>query len=151
MKKAIKFISLATIGLVIYIVIGASCLPKTSMPVQGLLFGRPFHTSVDNELAKLMLTNPSSDVVSKLFADYQDQPLNTNTLAEIAAKNSMDVATLYFMQRAYQDKQNKQAQDLYLTYLDQLSDNDFKQPLSPQTSSQTSPTPALPAHTPRAR
>lgn len=131
MKKAIKLISLATIGLVTYIVLGASCLPKTSMTVDGLLFGRPFQTSVDNGLAKLMLTNPSSDVVAKLFADYQDKPLSTNTLAEIAANNSMDVATLYFMQRAYQDKQNKQAQDLYLTYLDQLSDNNFKKQLSP--------------------
>ncbi|MES2780756.1 MAG: hypothetical protein V4651_12755 [Bacteroidota bacterium] len=131
MKKAFKFISVAVLGLTVYIVLGASCIPKTSISVDGFLFGRPYQTFVDNGLAKQMLTDPKSDLVTKLFSAYADKPLNTATLSEIAINNSMDVATLYFMQRAYQDKQNKQAQDLYLTYLDQLSDNNFKQQLSP--------------------
>jgi len=63
-----------------------------------------------------MLIEPKNDLVTKLFSAYAGKPLNTNTLAEIGSNNSMDVATLYFMQRAYQNKQNKQAQDLYLTY-----------------------------------
>lgn len=131
MKKAIKFLSLAVIGLVGYIVLCASCIPKTSIPVDGLLFGRPLQITVDNGLAKQMLTDPSSEVVTKLFADYKDKPLNTSTLAEIAAIHSMDVATLYFLQRAYQDNQNKQAQNLYLTYLDQLSADIYNQQLTP--------------------
>lgn len=131
MKKAIKFISVAVSGLTVYIVLGASCIPKTSIPVDGLLFGRPFHTTVDNGLAKQMLTNPTSDLVTKLFADYQDKPLNTTTLADIAANNSMDVATLYFLQRAYQDKQNKQAQDQYLKNLDNLSGDNYNEQLVP--------------------
>jgi hypothetical protein len=131
MKKTIKFISFASIGMVLYIVLSANCLPRTSIPVDGFLFGRPFKTTVDNGLAKQMLTNPTGTMVTKLFSDYKDKPLNTNTLAEIAANNSMDVATLYFLLRAYHDKQNKQAQNLYLTYLDQLSDLNYNQQLSP--------------------
>lgn len=131
MKKAIKFISVAVLGLTVYIVLGASCIPKTSIPVDGLLFGRPFQTTVDNGLARQMLTNPSSDVVTKLFADYQDKPLNTATLADIAANNSMDVATLYFLQRAYQDEQNKQAQDQYLKNLDNLTGGNYNEQLIP--------------------
>lgn len=130
MKRVIKCISIAILGLTVYIVFGASCLPKSSILVDGFLFGRAFQTTVDNGLAKQMLTSPSSILVRKLFSDYQDKPFNTNTLAHIAANNSMDVATLYFLQRAYQDEQNKYAQDLYLSYLDQLSDNNFNQQLS---------------------
>lgn len=133
MKKAVRLISLAIVGLMAFTLFTATCVPKTSILVNGVLFGRPLQTTVDNELAKQMLTDSSSMLVTKLFSDYQDKPLNTNTLAEIAANNSMDVATLYFMQRAYQDTQNKQAQDLYHSYLDNLSDGNFKEDLIPLT------------------
>ena len=130
-SRYFKAAIMLVLGVSAYLVFGASCIPKTSISVAGFLFNRPFQTTVDNGLAKQMLTDPQSDAVTKLFSDYQDKPLNTTTLSEIAASNSMDVATLYFMQRAYQDEQNKQAQDLYLTYLDQLSDDNSKQQLSP--------------------
>jgi hypothetical protein len=129
-KTVIKSISLAAIGLAVYLVFGASCIPKTSLPVKGFLFNRAFHTTVDNELAKQMLTEPQSEIVAKLFSDFKNHAFNTATLSEIAAKNSMDVATLYFVQRAYKNEKNKEAQDLYLNYLDQLSGDDFKQQVS---------------------
>lgn len=131
MRKAIKLAALATVGILVYIFFGASCLPKKSLSVEGFLFGRPYQTTVDNGLAKQMLANPESDLVVKLFNDYKDKPLNTSTLAEIAENNSMDVATLYFLQRAYQDEQNKQAQDQYLKNLENLTSNNYNDQLKP--------------------
>ena len=108
-----------------------SCIPKSAIPVEGFLFGRPIQTTVDNRLAKQMLTDPKSVDVTNLFAAFQDKPLTTNTLSEIAANYSMDVATLYFLLRAYQDEQNNQAQNLYLNYLNKLTDDNLKQQLTP--------------------
>ncbi len=131
MKKALKVIALMAIGLLTYLLTGASCAPKTVIAVNGSLFGRPFETTVDNELAKLMLTEPQSEEVAALFSAYKDRPLNTNTLSEIAAVHSMDVATLYFLQRAYAGEQNAHAQDSYLNNLDQLSTGNTGEPLAP--------------------
>ncbi len=39
-----------------YILLGASCIPKLSIPVNGFLFGRNYTTTVDNQLAKEMLS-----------------------------------------------------------------------------------------------
>lgn len=120
-SKAIKSLSILAVGAMIYIFFGASCLPKTSIPVIGQLFSRPFQANVDHDLAKLMLTNPQDPQVQALFEVHQGKPLNTETLAHISKDYSTDVATFYFLQRAYQDSINKEAQDLYTKYYEQQS------------------------------
>lgn len=112
-----------------YTILGSSCLPKKVIPVDGVLFGKPIKTTVDNELAKLMLTNPQDSQVLNLFSAYQDKPIDTKTLSTLSEKYSNDVATFYFMQKTYQNANNKQAQDLYSSYFEQLTSNNDKQAL----------------------
>jgi len=104
-----------------YILLGGSCLPKTTISVDGFLFGKQFKTTVDNSLAKLMLTNPLDSKVLNLFTFYNSKSLDTKTLSEITKKYSADVATFYFLQKSYQDEDNKEAQDLYSTYFEKQS------------------------------
>jgi hypothetical protein len=122
--------SITIAGIACYVLFGASCLPKTTIPANGILFGRAFTTTVDNLLAKQMLCEPTSKHVHRLFAEYSDRPLNTQTLSEISSKYSMDVSTLYFLNRTYADPKNKEAQSKYQDYFDQLADNDFERSVS---------------------
>jgi hypothetical protein len=72
---------------------------KPSIPVEGALFGRPFQTHVDHELAKTMLTNPNDSSVIQLFSTYRTRKINTETLTEISKKYSADVSTLFFVEK----------------------------------------------------
>lgn len=123
MKILFKLITTTAIGIMAYILFGGSCTPKTTISVDGYLFGKSINTTVDNSLAKLMLTNPQNSRVLNLFNSYQDKALNTETLSEITKKYSTDVATFYFLQKSYQNKKNKEAQDLYATYYENQNTN----------------------------
>jgi len=92
-----------------------------NIPVEGALFGRPFSTNVDHELAKTMLTNPDDSSVLQLYSDYDAHELNTETLSKIVQKYSFDVAALYFVKRIYGQEKNRQIQDEYLAAIDTLS------------------------------
>ena len=116
MKQPYTFLIIISVGMVVYVLFGASCLPNTSYSVRGMLFGKPMETRVDHELAGLMLSFPNDMRVQHLFQTYQDNVLNTETLAELTNAYSLDVATLYFLQRAYRTAQNKKAQDDYIHY-----------------------------------
>lgn len=96
---------------------------KNSIEVTGSLFNQLIKTSVDCELAKLMLSQSDDSSVVDLFDSYKNQPLNTQTLADIYFDYSADVATLYFLQRIYQYPQNKEIQDSYYHYINQLNNN----------------------------
>ena len=91
-----------------------------NISVEGTLFGRPFQANVDHELAKSMLTNRADSSVIQLFSDYRTHELNTETLSEITQRYSMDVATLFFAKRVYEQEKNKQLIDFYLTAVDTL-------------------------------
>jgi hypothetical protein len=127
MQQLIELFTLVTIGIIAYFFFRSSCIPKISISVNGFLFGRPIQTSVDNELAKLMLTNPNDEKVLSLFSTYQSKPLDTRTLSDISTNYSADISTFYFIQKLYQNAGNKQAQDLYLSYLDLLSTGNKEQ------------------------
>ena len=131
MKRLLKLLPIALAGVVTYMILGASCSPKLTIPVDGFLFGKPIQTTVDHELAKCMLSNPQDTQVLNLFKAYQDKPLDTKTLSDMATHYSIDVATFYFAQKKYQVNENKQAQDLYATFLEQLSLNNDKEALKP--------------------
>jgi hypothetical protein len=123
MKKTLRLLSIVTLGTMTYIMFGGSCLPKTIIPVNGLLFNKVFKTTVDDSLASKMLTNPTDRGVLNLFEIYKDKKNDTETLTEITRKYSADVATLYYLQRIYQSEINRDAQDLYLTYFENQSTN----------------------------
>ena len=118
MKRILKLLSLTTLGIMAYILLGSSCLPKTTISVDGFLFGKQLKTTVDDCLASLMLTNPQDNKVLNFFTLYKDKPLNTKTLTEITKKYSADVATFYFLQESYYNKNNKEAQNLYSAYFE---------------------------------
>jgi hypothetical protein len=99
-------------------------------PVEGTLFGRPFQTNVDHELAKTMLTNPADSNVIQLFLDYYAHELNTETLSEITQKFSFDVATIFFIEKLYEQEENRRLQDFYLAMIDTLSLEDETPALS---------------------
>lgn len=129
MKKKLKFLLILAIGIMSYVIFSGSCVPKTSIPVDGFLFEKQFKTTVDGSLAELMLINPQTEKVLNLFSAFKNKPLDTKTLSEIKEKHSTDVATFYFVQRAYQNKSNKIAQDLYVSYFEKQSANDVSQEL----------------------
>ena len=95
--------------------------PSKNIWVEGTLFGRPFQTYVDHELAKTMLTNRSDSSVIQLFSNYSESNLDTETLSEITKKYSFDVATLFFIEKLYEQAKNKEIQDFYLSTIDDLS------------------------------
>jgi hypothetical protein len=118
-KSGLKLTGIAVLGTLAYFFLLASDLPKNSISVDGTLFGQSLSTSVDNDLAKRMLTNPLDSQVLDLYKNYDQKPLTTETLAAIAEKYSMDVATFYFLQKTYQTKENKAVQDKYQRFLAQ--------------------------------
>jgi hypothetical protein len=118
-KNSLKLAGLAIFGTLAYFFLLSSDLPKNSIPVEGKLFGQSLSTKVDNDLAKRMLTNPLDSQVLDLYSNYQEKPLTTEILADIAKKYSMDVATFYFLQKTYQNKENKAVQNRYQTFLAQ--------------------------------
>lgn len=112
-------------------ILGKSCTPKKSLKAEGNLFGRPFAATLDDPLAVHILTQPGHNEVIDLFSKYSDKPLDTTTLIEIAQNYSMDVATLYFLQRAYNQPQNNLAQKQYLAYLDKLKTKNANELVKP--------------------
>ena len=111
---------------------GCICHPGSAqnIPVEGALFGRPFQTKVDHEFAKTMLTNPADSSVMRLFANYESRILNTETLSEITGHFSFDVATLFFLEKLYEQEENRKIQDFYLDMIDSLSLEDEASELS---------------------
>ena len=100
------------------------------IPVEGVLFGRPFQCNVDHELAKKMLSNPNDSSVVQFFSDYNAYVLNTETLSEITQKYSMDVATLFFVEKIFEQEKNRQLQDYYLTAIESFSNGQTEGSLS---------------------
>jgi hypothetical protein len=123
MKRTFRTLSIMALAIMTYVLLSGSCLPKVTIAVNGLLFGRELNTTVDDILASKMLTNPQDNNVLSLFDLYKERNLDTETLAEITKKYSADVATLYFLQKTYQSEANKVAQDLYLNYLENQVNN----------------------------
>ncbi len=119
MKRTRNFLSITILGIMAYVLLGSNCLPKSTISVDGFLFGQPLATTVDDTLARLMLTNPKDNKVLNLFSTYQVKPLDTETLSELTKRYSADVATFYFVQKAYQKDKNKEAQDLYTEFFQQ--------------------------------
>jgi len=77
-----------------------------------------------------MLTNPKDSSVLQLFSDYSTREINTETLSEITKKYSIDVATLFFVEKIYEQEKNRTSQNCYLTALDNFKNEKIEQHLS---------------------
>ncbi|MDR0864655.1 MAG: hypothetical protein LBO74_06950 [Candidatus Symbiothrix sp.] len=106
------------------------CMAQKDLSVDGTLFGRPFSTQVDNDFAATMITNRKDSNVVKLFATYRNTELNDDLLKEITKNYSLNVATLFMVERLYEQERNRQLQDFYLSYIDTLSPFGLDQKLS---------------------
>ena len=116
MKKSINTYIILLLCTSINITVAAQ-----KIPVEGNLFGRPFSTSVDHELAKTMLTNPNDSSVLQLFSEFDANELNTETLSKIVQKYSFDVSALFFVKKIYGLEKNRLIQDDYLAVIDTIS------------------------------
>jgi len=94
---------------------------QKSFSVDGTLFGRQIQTNVDNELAKTMLTKPEDSDALQLFSEYSTRENSTETLYEITQKYSVDVASLFFVEKLYSQVKNRCAQNYYLSAIDTIS------------------------------
>lgn len=119
MKRTIHFIILSTIGMMTYILLGASCLPKNTLTAEGYFIGKFIQTTVDHQFAKTLIEKPNDKSVHSFFNKYDAYELNTETLSQISKEYSNDVATFYFAQRLYNNSNNKFCQDLYYQSINQ--------------------------------
>jgi len=98
--------------------------------MEGTLFGRPITLPVDHELAVKMITNRQDSDVVNLFSSYQNVALDNELLKNITNQYSLDVATLFLIERLYGQEKNKRLQDFYLSTIDTLSSSNLEQSLS---------------------
>lgn len=89
--------------------------------VEGVLLGRPFSAQVNHPLAVTMLTNKSDSSVMNLFDFYGSMALSNTLLEEITKKYSIDVSTLFLVEKLYELPANKKVQDDYFSKLDDFS------------------------------
>jgi hypothetical protein len=130
MKNIHKTPCLRLVLLVASLIAGHICVAQKDFYVEGTLFGRPFHTQVDHKLATTMLTNRQDSSVIELLANYKNAELDDKLLEDITKKYSLDVATLFLVERLYEQGRNKQLQDFYLSTIDTLSPLELDQKLS---------------------
>jgi len=107
-------------GIIVCILLYSCGNPKKLSSIHGQFLGKPLITTVDSKLAGLILTEQSDYRVKQLFDKYEGKPLNNLTLGEIAKNYSVDVATFYFLQCQYQHIKNKEAQDLFYSYSEEM-------------------------------
>ncbi len=119
-KKYTVFLKILSVISLIILFFCAAELTEPSWFAKGYILNKPLETTVDCELAKLMIVDTQHLSVKLLFEKYKNKPLSTQTLAEIYFEHSADVATFYFVQRAYQLPENRKTQDLYHFYIKQL-------------------------------
>jgi hypothetical protein len=93
--------------------ISCCCFAQENLYVEGYLFGRQFSTNVDSQLAANMLNNRLDSSVIQLFSEYQNIELDSKTLENISKKYSIDVASLFLIERLYEQPSNKQVQNDY--------------------------------------
>ena len=126
-----KTYCIKSVLLVILVIITTNiCVAQKNFYVKGTLFGRPFDTQVDHELAVKMLTNRQDSNVVNLFSNYQKEELNDELLKSITNQYSVDVSTLFLIEKLYGQEKNRQLQDFYLSTIETLSGSNIEQDFS---------------------
>ncbi|MBS4066664.1 MAG: hypothetical protein KGZ74_19030 [Chitinophagaceae bacterium] len=87
--------------------------------VKGIVFGQPVDLSVDNILAKQMIEDSTKFDYQNIDKELSKPRITTNFLISLTKKYSIDVATVYFLQKTYSE--NKDFYSSYSNTLAQLS------------------------------
>lgn len=102
-------------------------MSQSRICIDASLCGAPLHVDVDSPLAANMITHRDDSGVKKIFFEYPT--LDAETLKNITARYSMDVASIFFTEKLYEKPENKQIQNYYFQYIDTVSDNHLKRNL----------------------
>lgn len=126
-------------------------VPSSFILSKGQLFGQEISTHVDHEMAQAILENypnskpgpplgpplastPTSTPhltpnlkLKRFLTEHDSCPLNADTLGLITSKYSLDTATFYFLNRLYNQVENKRLQDLYLDITKTLRQDNLRQ------------------------
>ncbi len=103
----------------------SSCSRLPEYGVEGSLAGQEIKTTVDSEAAKYYVekylrndrTNPQLDrVIDSAREAWDKQPLDKDSLRSLSERFSPDFATLYFVNRLYQDSSSRTAQQVFRSY-----------------------------------
>jgi hypothetical protein len=116
--------------LLVSIIVCNSCTTQKELYVEGALLGKHIHTKVDHELAATMITNRQDSSVIKLFETYNNIQLDNEILENITKEYSLDVATLFLIEKLYNQEKNRQIQDYYLSVIDTLFEDNLDKQLS---------------------
>ncbi len=119
MMKLLKNISFVAIGIITCFIISGSCLPKKNIKVTARFLGQTQLISVSDSIALRMLRGD----IPYDFMRFDHRNLDNNLVREISKTYSMDVATIYALNRLYEIPQNKEAQNHYLSFIDSLKNN----------------------------
>jgi|GEM_PF-5995798 hypothetical protein len=125
--KGKQYLMRIIIFLTSLIVCNIFAMSQNKTYVDGSLCGFPTHASLDHKLAVNMVENRADSGVRKLFSEYSE--LNSETLKKITMRYSMDVASVFLVEKLYHQPANKQIQDYYLQYIDTVSPKYLKRNL----------------------
>ncbi|MDR1342502.1 MAG: hypothetical protein LBK18_04495 [Prevotellaceae bacterium] len=115
--------------LLVSVAVSNSCITQKGIYVEGSLLGYPVAAAVDHKLAAAMITNRQDSSVVKFFEEYGNIQPDNEVLASITKKYSLNVATLFFIEKLYSQEKNRRLQDYYLSVIDTLSPQHLAQQL----------------------
>lgn len=109
-------------------------------PVKGSLNGQWLDTTVDSKIARYYLenylnrqkSNPELDtLIDQIHQEYDEIPLNRESIKELSDKSSIDFAALYIAKRIFENEKNKPVQSAFDIELSKLKVSmDFRNVLS---------------------
>jgi hypothetical protein len=117
--KLLKNISFVAIGIITCFIISGSCVPKKYINVTTKFLGQTQTILVSDSMTMQILQGNTPDD----FIAFDNQNLTNTLLHEISQKYSLDVATIYALNRLYEIPQNKEAQNHYLSFIDSIKNN----------------------------
>lgn len=77
-------------------------------------------TTVDSPLARDLLHNQSPPELTRLLQKFDARPLTSQTLAELSAQTSPDLATAYFLKRSLAHRQQRERQERFARIVREL-------------------------------
>lgn len=88
---------------------------------KGFIMENEYEIEVDSRLAQLMVEAPDNEVVRDFFALHKSLKINTENLMKMSQDYSVDVATLFYINKIFSKPENKEIQ-LYFQEILKTSD-----------------------------
>ena len=94
--------------------------------IKGNFLGQNINTSIDSKIAAYYFNKLTGDTISNPYYDnvinkatfhLQESVINNNDMAILTNTLSVDFATLFFAQRMYNVPKNREAQNLFQSYI----------------------------------